>query len=54
MMSADEDRIAAEERMLADVKNQPKAVRDRYDRRMSRIIISRDSGLDLTFPPRLV
>jgi hypothetical protein len=39
--------------MLADVQDQPKAVRARYDRRMSRIIISLDSGLDLAFPPRL-
>ena len=53
MMIPDEDRIAAGERKLADVKNQPKAVRARNDRRMSRIIISLDSGLDLAFPPRL-
>jgi hypothetical protein len=52
MMITDEAGLP-QERMLADVKNQPKAVRARYDRRMSRIIVSLDSGLDLAFPPRL-
>lgn len=53
MTITDEDRIAAENRMQADLKNQPKAVRARYDRRLSRIIISLDSGLDIAFPPRM-
>jgi hypothetical protein len=53
MTITDEDRIAAEARMQAELKNQPKAVRARYDRRVSRIVVSLDNGLELAFPPRL-
>ena len=53
MTITDEDRIAAEARMKAELKNQPKAVRARYDRRVSRIVVSLDNGLELAFPPRL-
>lgn len=53
MMITDEDRVAAEARMQAELENQPKAVRARYDKRRSRIVIKLDSGLELAFPPRL-
>jgi hypothetical protein len=53
MTITDDDRIAAEKRMQNDLQNQPKAVKARYDCRMSRIVVSLDSGLDLAFPPRL-
>jgi hypothetical protein len=53
MTITDEDRIVAEKRMQNELQSHPKAVRARYDRRMSRIVVSLDSGLDLAFPPRL-
>lgn len=53
MTITDSDRIAAEKRMQAELKDQPKAVQARYDRRVSRIVISLDNGLELAFPPRL-
>jgi hypothetical protein len=53
MTITDEDRVAAEARMKNELKNQSKAVRARYDRRVSRIVVSLDNGLELAFPPRL-
>jgi hypothetical protein len=53
MTITDEDRIAAEARMNAELKNQPKAISARYDRRVSRIVVGLDNGLELAFPPRL-
>ena len=53
MAITDSDRIAAEARMQAELKDQPKAVRARYDRRASRVVIGLDNGLELAFPPRL-
>lgn len=53
MTITDSDRIAAEKRMRAELKDQPKAVQARYDRRVSRIVIGLDNGLELAFPPRL-
>jgi hypothetical protein len=45
MTITDEDRIAAEARMQAELKNRPKALRARYDLRVSRIVIGLDNGL---------
>ena len=53
MAITDSDRIAAEARMQAELKNHPRAIRARYDRRASRIVIGLDNGLELAFPPRL-
>ncbi|WP_300576800.1 DUF2442 domain-containing protein [Phenylobacterium sp.] len=53
MAITDEDRIAAETRLQDDLRGQPKAVSARYDRRVSRIVIGLDNGLELAFPPRL-
>ena len=53
MTITDNDRIAAERRMQAGLKGQPRAIRARYDRRVSRIVIGLDNGLELAFPPRL-
>jgi len=53
MAITDADRIAAEARLQDDLKDQPKAVYARYDRRVSRIVVGLDNGLELAFPPRL-
>lgn len=53
MAITDADRIAAEARLQDDLKGQPKAVTARYDRRVSRIVVELDNGLELAFPPRL-
>ncbi|MDO8411276.1 MAG: DUF2442 domain-containing protein [Phenylobacterium sp.] len=53
MAITDTDRIAAEERLQEDLKGQPKAVSARYDRRVSRIVVGLNNGLELAFPPRL-
>jgi hypothetical protein len=52
-MITDSDRLAAEANVEADSKARPKAIHARYDRRVSRVIVSLDSGLELSFPPRL-
>ncbi|MCU4160676.1 DUF2442 domain-containing protein [Acidiphilium sp. AL] len=49
MTITDRDRVVAE----AEMKDQPRAVRARFDRRVSRVVIGLDNGLELTFPPRL-
>lgn len=53
MVITDKDRIAAEERMQEELSHQAKAVRARYDRRRSRVVIALDNGLELTFPAHL-
>jgi hypothetical protein len=53
MMITDSERLAAEARMRTELQDQPKAVHARYDRRVSRIVIGLDNGLELAFPPRL-
>jgi len=53
MAITEADRIAAEARLQDDLKNQPKGISARYDRRVSRIVIGLDNGLELAFPPRL-
>lgn len=53
MAITDAERIAAEARLQDDLKGQPKAVTARYDRRVSRIVVELDNGLELAFPPRL-
>lgn len=53
MAITDGDRRDAEARMNTELQGVPKAVRARYDRRVSRIVVDLDSGLELAFPPRL-
>jgi hypothetical protein len=53
MPITDSDRLAAEAHLQAELKNQPKAIHARYDRRVSRVIVGLDNGLELSFPPRL-
>jgi hypothetical protein len=53
MAIADNERENADARLREELRDQPKAIRARYDRRVSRIVIRLDNGLDLAFPPRL-
>src|SRR5260370_2206991 len=53
MPITDSDRLAAETKLRTELKSQPKAIHARYDRRLSRVIIGLDNGLELAFPPRL-
>ena len=49
----DSDRLAAETKLQTQLKGVPKAIHARYDRRVSRVIVGLDNGLELAFPPRL-
>ena len=49
----DSDRLAAETKLQTELKGAPKAIHARYDRRVSRVIVGLDNGLELAFPPRL-
>ena len=49
----DSDRLAAETKLQTELKGLPKAIHARYDRRVSRVIVCLDNGLELAFPPRL-
>ena len=49
----DSDRLAAETKLQTQLKGVPKAIHARYDRRLSRVIVGLDNGLELAFPPRL-
>lgn len=53
MAITDQDREVAEAQFRVESQRQPKAIRARYDRRVSRIVIGLDNGLELAFPPRL-
>jgi Protein of unknown function (DUF2442) len=53
-MITDEMRATAEDRMQQTMRREPKAVRARYDRWRSRIVIRLETGLDLVLPKRLV
>ena len=52
-MITDSDRLAAEATLQTELKSRPKVVHARYDRRVSRVIVALDNGLELAFPPRL-
>lgn len=43
----------AEERMRVRMDSSPRAIAARYDRRVSRIMVSLNNGLELAFPPHL-
>ena len=53
-MITDTDVQAAEMRMQETLSTSPRATMARYDRRVSRIVISLNSGLELAFPPHIV
>jgi hypothetical protein len=53
MPITDSDRLAAETKLQTQSKGLPKAIHARYDRRLSRVIVGLDTGLELAFPPRL-
>jgi hypothetical protein len=53
MTITDHEREAAEARLRSQLRTHPKAVNARYDRRVSRVVIGLDNGLELAFPPRL-
>jgi hypothetical protein len=53
MPITDGDRLAAEAKLRTQLKGQPKAIHARYDRRVSRVVVGLDNGLELAFPPRL-
>ena len=53
MTITDREREAAEARLQSELRTHPKAVSARYDRRVSRVVIGLDNGLELAFPPRL-
>jgi hypothetical protein len=53
-MITDEMRATAEDRMRQTMRRGPKAVRARYDRWRSTIVIRLENGLDLVLPKRLV
>jgi hypothetical protein len=46
-------RVAAEAAFDAALARHPKAVRARYNRRLGRVVVSLDSGLELMFSPLL-
>ena len=48
----DEDRLTAEAWMRQETSQTPKAVAARYDRRVGRIVVTLDNGLELMFAPR--
>jgi hypothetical protein len=53
MAITDAERIAAEASFSAELARHPKAVRARFDRRLGRVVVSLDSGLELMFAPSL-
>lgn len=53
-MITDTDVQTAEMRMQETLSTSPRATTARYDRRVSRIVISLNSGLELAFPPHIV
>jgi hypothetical protein len=50
---SDEGVAAAERRMRERVARYPRAIGARYDRRRGRIVVRLDTGVELTFAPRL-
>lgn len=52
MVISDDDIRAAEARMADVRRSSAVAVRARYDRRIGRVVIGLNSGLEIAFPPR--
>lgn len=53
MAISDAEVKRAEARMQSRLKSGPRAVSARYDRRVARVVVRLDSGLELAFPPHL-
>jgi len=53
MAISDAEVKRAEARLQSRLKSGPRAVAARYDRRISRVVVRLDSGLELAFPPHL-
>ncbi len=53
MALTDADIRRAEKAAEAEMAAGPRAVKARYDRRLDRVIVSLDNGLDLAFPPHM-
>ena len=53
MTITESDLQQAEQRMRKRLEGQPRAVGARYDRRVSRVVVTLSNGLELAFPPRL-
>ena len=53
MEITDKDRLEAEAWMRHETSLHPKAVTARYNRRIGRIVVGLDNGLELMFPPHL-
>ena len=50
---SESDLQQAEQRLRERLEGQPRAVGARYDRRVSRVVVTLSNGLELAFPPRL-
>jgi Protein of unknown function (DUF2442) len=53
MAITDADVKRAEARMQARLKAGPRAVAARYDKRVARVVVQLETGLELAFPPHL-
>ena len=53
MAITETDLQEAEQRMRERLEGQPRAVEARYDRRVSRVVVTLDNALELAFPPRM-
>lgn len=51
MAISDAEVKRAEARLQSRLKSGPRAVAARYDRRIARVVVRLDSGLELAFPP---
>lgn len=54
MVIADSQIKLAEARMKKRLESGPRAISARYDRRVSRIVVKLDTGVELAIPPHLV
>jgi hypothetical protein len=50
---SDTDIQQAEQRMAQRLESDPRAVAARYDRRVSRVMVTLSNGLELAFPPHM-
>ena len=53
-MMTEHDVAVAEDRMRERLKTTPHALKARYDRRVARIVVTLNSGLELAIPPHIV
>jgi hypothetical protein len=53
MAVTEDDLKTAEQRMSEVMRSTPRAMSAHYDRRVSRVVVRLDSGLELAFPPHM-